>query len=530
MKTKTIFKRKVNLSLLFTALMLTGIVGCQKGTFDVNKNNPNSPNSVPAQYSLSYSLKATADLVQGGNADMINNWMGYWAQSGGFTPSTTYVIYQITSSNYTGNFDNAYTILANYQLLLKTAGTDPLQSNYRAIGMIMEAFLYQRLVDLYNSVPYSQALAVNPTFSYKYDNPQTIYNSLVAKCDSAAAIIAAAPTAAVSPGGYDIVFGGDMTKWKQFAKTLKLKLLMRQTEAGIGSTAVAAGLAGTTSADYLSVDAAVNPGYSSNTDAQLNPFYFDIQANAVGSNGATTTYYRANSYAVTFYQAHNDPRVNLIYAPQGREVVNDSKKPYSTPIDGTIDTNRTKVKGRAYGSTNGNGESNTAISAIVGTGFTSAGKLKGPSQGALLIPAYESLFLQAEAAQRGYISGTASALYKSAVEASFVFLGSTAAIADTYIGQVDALTNYAQASDKINLIITQKWASMNSVDPLESYSDWRRLGIPATLPVSAYPGVTVTHIPYRLPYTINETTLNSANVPAGGTGTDLFTSKIFWMK
>jgi len=147
-----------------------------------------------------------------------------------------------------------------------------------------------------------------------------------------------------------------------------------------------------------------------------------------------------------------------------------------------------------------------------------------------LIPAYESLFLQAEAAQRGYISGTPSALYKSAVEASFVFLGSTAAIADTYVGQVDALTNYAQASDKINLIITQKWASMNSVDPLESYSDWRRLGIPATLPVSAYPGVTVKHIPYRLPYTINETTLNGANVPAGGTGTDLFTSKIFWMK
>lgn len=528
MKTKTIFKRKVNLSLLFSALMLTGIVGCQKGTFDVNKVNPNNPTSVPPQYSLSYSLKATADLVQGGNSDMINNWMGYWTQSGGFTPSTTYVIYQITSSNYTGNFDNAYLILSNYNLLLKTAGKDPLQSNYRAIGMIMQAFLYQRLVDLYNKIPYSQALSTNATFSYKYDDdPKAIYASLVAKCDSAVAIIAAAPTAAINPGNYDIVFGGTMTNWTKFAKTLKLKLLLRQTE--VNSAAVTSGLNGMKTTDFLDVDAAVNPGYSSNTDGQLNPFYYDIQANAVGSNGLNTTYYRANSYAVTFYQNHNDPRVNYLYAPQGREVVVNPVTAYSTPIDGTVAANRAMVKGRAYGSTNGNGESNSAISAIVGTGFTSAGKLKGAGQGALLIPAFESKFLQAEAVQRGYITGaTAADAYNAAVASSFAFLGAPGAAA--YTSQIDALTNYVSSPDKITLIITQKWAAMNSVDPLESYSDWRRLNIPASLPVSQYPGVTVPHIPYRLPYPINETTLNGANVPAGGTGTDLFTSKIFWMK
>ncbi|WDF77705.1 SusD/RagB family nutrient-binding outer membrane lipoprotein [Mucilaginibacter sp. KACC 22773] len=519
MKTKTIFKRKVNLGLLFSALMLTGIVGCQKGTFDVNKVNPNTPTSAPSKYLLSASLTATASLMHGGNSDMINNWMGYWTQSGGFTPSTTYVIYQITSSNYTGNFDNAYLNLSNYNLLLKNSASDPLQANFKGIGMIMEAFVFQRLVDLYNKIPYSQAFATNATFSYKYDNdPAATYKALIAKCDSAVAVIGSAPAAAINPGAYDVVFGGTMTKWVLFAKTLKLKMLMRQTEAGLGSAAVATALSGTTAADYLAVDAAVNPGYSNASSGQLNPFYYNIIANATGQNGINTTYYRANSYAVKFYQDHNDPRVNYFYAPSGKETI-----AYTTPS-----SDRSAVKGRAYGSTNGNGESNSVISAIVGTGFTATGTPKGPTQSAPLITAFESLFLQAEAIQRGYIAGDAKAVYNAAVAADFTFLGAPGASA--YTNQADALTSYDSSPDKLTLIITQKWAAMNTVDPLESYSDWRRLGIPRDLPVSAYPGVTVAHIPYRLPYPINETTLNGANVPSGGTGTDLFTSKIFWMK
>lgn len=520
MKTKTIFKRKVNLGLLFSAVIFTSIVGCQKGTFSVNDVNPNSPTAAPAKYTLSSALSGTANLVQGGNADVLENWMGYWTQSGGYTPSTTFVIYQITSSNYTGNFDNAYLNLVNYNLLIKTAGADPLQSNFKAIGMIMESYVYQRLVDLYNNVPYSQALSANATFSYKYDDPQAIYKALIAKCDSAVAILDVnikPGASAVVPDNYDIVFQGDMTKWRQFANTLKLKLLMRETAKGTDSKA---SLATTVAADYLTVDAAANPGYSNASDGQLNPFYFDVVANSQGSNGQNTPYWRANSYAVDFYHAHNDPRVNYIYAPSGKDAVK-----YTAPDETAT------VKGRVYGSTNGL-ESNTIISAVLGTGFTSAGAQKGPSQASVLLPASESLFLQAEAAQRGYITySTAAALYQAAVTESFRFLGviDYAAKATAYTAQADQLTKFSASTDKLNTILTQKWAAMNSVDPLESYSDWRRTGIPTTLPVSAYPGVTVTHIPWRFPYPVNETTLNSANVPSGGSASDLFTSKIFWM-
>ncbi len=508
MDTKYIFKQKVGLALLFMTIML-GINSCKKGTFDINSINPNTPSSVPSKYSLSSSLTATASLVFNGNADILQNWMGYWTQSGGFTPSTTYVLYQLTSNTGSGNWDAAYLNLENYKLLLTTAGTTPSQANYRAIAMIMTSFVYQRIVDLYNNAPYSTALSTNSQFSYKYDDAVSIYKSSIARLDTAVTVISSNSAIAESPGSYDVMFKGNMAKWVKFAKTLKLKMLMRQTQGGIGSSAVAAQLASMTQADFLGTgeDGAINPGYSNASNVQENPFYYDIVANANGAPGINTTYYRANSYAVNFYYNNNDPRVTYVYEAKS---------------DG-------KAHGRVYG--NAAQEPNSAISAIYGTGKDASGNYKGPSQDAVILPAFESLFLQAEAIQRGYLSGSVNDTYKSAVSESFRILGVTnyAAAAAAYTSQTNALTNLIGAPNPIQTIITQKWAASNTYDPLESYSDWRRLGIPADLPVSIYPGNTATHIPYRFPYPTSELSYNSANVPAGGSGTDALTSKIFWM-
>lgn len=376
--------------------------------------------------------------------------------------------------------------------------------------MIMNAFVFQRIVDLYGSAPYTTALTTNAQFSYPYDSGSSIYAKSIAKIDSAVTIISSAPTTAINPGKYDVMFGGTMTKWLLFAKTLKLKMLMRQTQNGLGDAGVKAALAGYTQTDFLpaGTDASVNPGYSSTSNAQENPFYYDLINDYVGNPGYYTLYYRANTYAVNFYKNHNDPRITAFYFPT---------------------TNTGTVVGRIYGSTAT--ESNQAVSAIRGTGFTSTGTTKTSSQDAVLLPAFESLFLQAEAIQRGYIAGNVNTTYKSAVSESFRILGVTnyATAAETYTSQADALTNLSTSTNAIQTIIRQKWAACNTYDPLESYSDWRRLGYPADLPVSTYPGNTATHIPYRLPYPVTETSYNSANVPAGGTAQDIFTAKIFWM-
>src|SRR5450755_787434 len=109
--------RKIKKSVLWLMIAaLAGIAGCKKGTFDINSPNPNSlsPSSVPAKYYLTSSLAATANVMYTGangpfyGPDLINTWMGYWSASGGYTPSPIVVLYQLTSGQGTGNWDDAY--------------------------------------------------------------------------------------------------------------------------------------------------------------------------------------------------------------------------------------------------------------------------------------------------------------------------------------------------------------------------------------------------------------------------------------
>jgi hypothetical protein len=407
--------------------------------------------------------------------------------------------------------------------MLTNIGTDPVYANYRAIGMIMTAFVYQRIVDYYDKAPYVGALVPNNKFSYPYTDGATIYKAITAKIDSAVAIIKASPGAA-SPGRSDIIFnqsGGvdvatEMGLWVKFANTLKLKILMRQTQqsanGSLGDAGVKTALSSYTTADFLGAgeDATANPGYSAASNSQLNPDYYEVVADANGAPGYNEKYFRANALAVNFYHNHADPRDAYFYYPNGE-----------TPA---------VIKGRVYGSNNGT-ESNTLISAISAFGKNSSGAYNGPGVSSPIIIAAESLFLQAEAVQRGYITGaTVSDLYNSAVSEAFRYVGvanySTAAA--TYTSQNDPLTNIAVSTDPIRTIITQKWAALNGIDALETYSDYRRLGIPS-VGVSIYLGNQAVHIPFRLPYPTSELNYNHANVPDGGTGTESLTSQIFWM-
>jgi hypothetical protein len=65
-------------------------------------------------------------------------------------------------------------------------------------------------------------------------------------------------------------------------------------------------------------------------------------------------------------------------------------------------------------------------------------------------------------------------------------------------------------------------------DPVTSWNNWKRLRLPAFLPVSIYPGTTAAHIPIRLIYPQSEYTANTANANAQGT-IDIINGKIFWM-
>jgi len=150
-----------------------------------------------------------------------------------------------------------------------------------------------------------------------------------------------------------------------------------------------------------------------------------------------------------------------------------------------------------------------------------------------VMSAQESLFLQAEAAARGIISGDAGTLYNAGITASFEFdqVPDADNAAATYYGQTAIAYSTAAAgglSAEVTAIITQKWAALNVFGALEAFNEERRTGIP-NVPTSIYQGANAPNQVTRVFYPFIEYSTNSTAVAAEGT-IDKFSSKIFWAK
>ncbi|HLZ88976.1 MAG TPA: SusD/RagB family nutrient-binding outer membrane lipoprotein [Puia sp.] len=492
------------------SLLLLATAGCKKGTFDINSPNPNTPSSVSPQFLLSSALTASAQSsFAAGFVDFANLWSGYYAFSGDYGGYGTTATYNINNGYANANWDYVYAeILVNYQYIIDNSRTAQ-EANYFGIGQIMQAFHYQRLVDIYNNIPYTDALKGGVLNYPKYTDAATVYQGIIKQVDSGIAAIKGATANADNPGKYDVMFGGNMSNWILFGNTVKLKILLNLTQWSGGPALIKSELNGLTTSSFLGAgqDAAINPGYSNSANNQLNPTWQNTGFTVGGSDQGDHDFYRANSYAVNWYLNNGDPRAARFYAPNANGV----------------------IRGRAYGSQDGT-EHNLLISSM------GPGILQSPSQSAYILPAFESLFFQAEALQRGYISSSSSlqTVYQTAVQESFRLLYSNvtgASYKDTaaaYYGQPNPKTNFTLTSNPLTFIMTQEWAALNQYDPVTSWNNWKRLGIPSDLPVSIYPGTTAAHAPIRLIYPVSEYTANAANVSAQG-NIDVINGKIFWM-
>jgi hypothetical protein len=315
------------------------------------------------------------------------------------------------------------------------------------------------------------------------------------------------------------MFQGNMSAWIQFANTIKLKMALNLTNYTGGSAIITSALSGLTASpdptvsSFLAVgeDAAINPGYSNSSYYQQSPFYNDLGFSTSGAVQNNESYYRACDYNVNFmYNTADTLRLYQLFAANSQ-----------TP---------SVVLGRPFGSNVSVNQDNEHISAM------GPGLLQLPTSPAVILSASESLFMQAEATLDGYLPGGAAAagvLYQAAVEESFRLLqvggAGYASVADAFLAaSTNPLVSWTSSTNQLQTLITQEWVASSGFDPLNSWNNWRRLGIPTNLPVSQFGGNVATHVPYRLLYPTSEYSYNSANVAKEGTISNL-TSKIFWM-
>jgi hypothetical protein len=198
--------------------------GCKKSWLDVNKN----PNQLTGTISPSFIFTAALSTTVANEVDQNeigSYWAGQWTQSSSYIFSATTFAYQFTNSNF-NYWDPIFNNLEDYQNVINNADAMD-QPFLKGPAQVMKAYLFQKLVDMYGDVPYSEALKGIEKLFPKFDNQKAVYEALIPLLDTAIANIKAnAFTGAFSSA--DIALGASQTKWVKFANTQKLRILIRQ--------------------------------------------------------------------------------------------------------------------------------------------------------------------------------------------------------------------------------------------------------------------------------------------------------------
>lgn len=144
-----------------------------------------------------------------------NDGLGYTYNSG-YTDAT----YDWLAS-YTGSIDNFLDI---------TAPDAEFENELMyAVGLIQKALFFTKYTDIFGEIPYSET--GNPEIlSPKFDTQMEIYQGTIADLDLAIATIGDNLTTGGGVndmGDNDLLFNGDLQKWKRLANTLKLKVGIR---------------------------------------------------------------------------------------------------------------------------------------------------------------------------------------------------------------------------------------------------------------------------------------------------------------
>jgi len=509
----------------FMGVMVLG-TSCKK-YLDVN-DNPNQATSATPQLILPQALTGTASNVNGFNSYGAQ-LTGFMANAGGYGGFGSAISYNFSANDNSGRWTSTYDNLEDYQAILDYTEGKPEYSYFNAVARIMKAHGFQLLVDAYNDVPYTDALKGANNLTPTYTDAKVIYKDLADQLDKAIATITTGQsTPGVTPlGSADVMFKGDLTKWKQFANTLKLRILVH------GNGKVTFSNKTFDAAGFLTTDAMINPGYTRDNGRQ-NPKWNTWGFGYTGSDANKA--WMPNTFVFGFYNG-----AKLTDAKRGAAIY------YQFPGTGT---NRLGVESTSvpaspsgsfwYPSTNRDGK----------TAGNATGVLKGPEAGMPIITAAESYFLQAEGVVRGIITGNAKTLFNAGIAASFNYLymkpdgtisGSPAADATAYItaNTTSPLVNFDLATttaQQIEAIITQKYIALNMVNSDEAWNEYRRTHYPTIISTAGATGTQTfassvsestapDKLPTRILYPTSEGSYNSTNVPKG---ISPYSSKIFW--
>ena len=447
--------------------------GCDSRFEDVN-SNPNEPEQVTPNLLLPNILRSSVNTSVN-TAHTTGNLVLQYVSKVSFAT-------EIDRYNWAGvgYWEAYYDDLRNVSDMIRIA-QERENPNYEGVGLVLKSWIFSMLTDAYGRVPFSEANTPGENTPV-YDPQPAIYEGILADLETANDLIDPGSGQAIQG---DILYDGDLLKWKKLANSLRLRLLMRLQEKQ-GQIDI------NVEEQFRTI--VNNPGqypvFEGNADnAALE--YLDSRPNEWPrhtSRVGTFRTYRMSQTLTDTLKTLDDPRLS-VFADRP-----DSLDTFvGVPNGLTDDASNEFNGGRAFQSSLNTEKYFEEPNAAEGLIMTHA----------------EVLFLRAEAAARGWTGGDAQSLYEQGIQASMEQYDQS--MPDGYLSQPGVAYPTGNQQAAIDRINKQKWIALFYTG-LEGWFNWRRTGTPDIAP--SVENVNQDQIPVRFRYPESEQSLNAENYQA----------------
>ncbi len=514
----TMKKIKYIYQLVIMSAVLFLLPACDKGFEDLNKN-PYALTTLDPALLFANAIRTTHTGSWEGEQTIVQQFVNAYNLG-----ATTAFNFNEDNDNFNNpkwntNYPNTIKLLTQAQ---KLASEQANRTNLQNMIRIWKAYTFMTMVDTYGDVPYKEAgnAYLQAIFYPKYDKDSDIYADLYNELKAAAGALSSSADYVKE----DLLYGSSgnataqTTKWKKLANSLLLRLGMRYSKVdaakaqSIVKEAVAAGVITENTDDAYLVFTAV----------------FNNPLNA-GPRGTNPYYYYLAEPFVDFLKNNKDPRMVYIAGKYADPNLILSTKPDTSPekqFGFPIGFDQTSVlKMPGYRGTAGTGQNYSQIN------YEVLGSATAP---AFYVTNAQTKLLLAEAALKGWVTGSAKDYYEQGIRADMASWAlfpnvPKPAISEeqikNYLAEPGIAYNEAKALEQIN---TQYWL-VNITNGAESFANFRRSGYPALKP-NSYNGNLSGGFARRMAYPNNENSQNSQNYLAASAriGGDNLVSRVFW--
>ncbi|GAA4454313.1 SusD/RagB family nutrient-binding outer membrane lipoprotein [Nibrella saemangeumensis] len=488
--------RTVTKKYLTLGLTLLALAGCSK--FDEINSNPNAAvNATAPMLATRLILNITDSEIGIQKGFLMPHFLGKSVIYTEFPEDLQY--------NYLGraSFDGL-PILTNVEKMIGYAPAGPLKNSYTALGKFVRAWKFYNLTMQLGDIPYSEALkGETNVVAPKYDSQKQVFAGILNELDEADKLFAQG-----NKFDGDPIYGGDVNKWRKLVNSFELQVLINLYKK-------------TADADLKVVDrfkeiVSSRPIFQSNTD-NFQLVYSD-------KAGQRYPFYKLGNPNVIY------PMVSEVLIGKLKELEDYRLFYYANPSPVQVAAGKAVNDYAAY-----KGTDPSMIYSEITKIFTAKDysplnsrytELPG-GEPVFLLSNAQVKFTLAEAALRGWITGTPAAIYYAdGIRAAMQFVAANTPDNPLYHHNMKITPEYIDAyvaSDKVKLkgsteqqlaqIISQNFLHTFIQAPYNAYYENRRTGYPA-FPINpaSNSNVPADKMPVRWLYPQKELDYNTQNV------------------